>query len=324
MAMGGPDFSAIFHPLWDDIETSFPETRPLLAHYTKQEVLKHILENDEVWFSNPLFMNDLQEVRFGVEEGIRLVQSQVDDAAFKSAFRHNERVNIFKKAFEIQIKQFVHDQAFNLYVFCLSEHDPADTDGVLSMWRGYAANGSGAAFILNTANIEPMEHSALMLGKVEYATNSDRQLWLKNLIDKFIGLVSSNNISNDNLSVTADSLFDRIKTMAVFSKHIGFREEREWRVAYWQDRDLNDTFTPMFDYKIGPRGLEPVLKFQVKPHALIAGLDLSLRKITERIILGPSISSDLARLSFARMLDKIGKSELKDKVCASSIPFRSQ
>ena len=29
------------------------------------------MKNQEVWFSNPLFMNDLEEVRFGINEGAR-------------------------------------------------------------------------------------------------------------------------------------------------------------------------------------------------------------------------------------------------------------
>ena len=47
------------------------EKRPsLLAHYTSLEVLEKIMTN-EIWFSNPLFMNDLQEVRFGMGEGLK-------------------------------------------------------------------------------------------------------------------------------------------------------------------------------------------------------------------------------------------------------------
>jgi hypothetical protein len=45
---------------------------PLLAHYTSIKVMERILQSNEIWFSNPLFMNDLQEVRFGLNEGTRL------------------------------------------------------------------------------------------------------------------------------------------------------------------------------------------------------------------------------------------------------------
>jgi hypothetical protein len=41
----------------------------LLAHYTSIDVIEKILRSEEIWFSNPLFMNDLDEMRFGMLEG---------------------------------------------------------------------------------------------------------------------------------------------------------------------------------------------------------------------------------------------------------------
>jgi hypothetical protein len=49
--------------------------QPLLAHYTSIKVMENILTTSEVWFSNPLFMNDLQEMRFGLAEGTRFFSS---------------------------------------------------------------------------------------------------------------------------------------------------------------------------------------------------------------------------------------------------------
>lgn len=55
-----------FSPLYDDVKEAdqFYVKKPLLAHYTSLSTLEKILETDEIWFSNPLFMNDLEEVRF--------------------------------------------------------------------------------------------------------------------------------------------------------------------------------------------------------------------------------------------------------------------
>ncbi len=65
----------LFAPLWDDLrpEDAFNVKKPLLAHYTTVQTLERILTTNEVWFSNPLFMNDLEEVRFGLLEGNSLV-----------------------------------------------------------------------------------------------------------------------------------------------------------------------------------------------------------------------------------------------------------
>src|SRR5687768_5306265 len=57
--------------LWGDLpeETSFPAFRPLLAHYTSVEVLEKILTHNEMWFSNPLYMNDWEELQYGMNIG---------------------------------------------------------------------------------------------------------------------------------------------------------------------------------------------------------------------------------------------------------------
>jgi|SRR5665647_1080666 len=45
-----------------------------LAHYTSLEAIENILTHNEIWFSNPLFMNDLEELRWGLRTGNDLLQ----------------------------------------------------------------------------------------------------------------------------------------------------------------------------------------------------------------------------------------------------------
>ena len=60
--MSDQEVLKLFEPLWADLkgDDSYPAKRPLLAHYTSMVVLEAILRDNEVWFSNPLFMNDLE------------------------------------------------------------------------------------------------------------------------------------------------------------------------------------------------------------------------------------------------------------------------
>jgi hypothetical protein len=44
-------------------------------------------------------------------------------------------------------QSFDMNDAFDTYIFCLSEHDRSHTDGLLSMWRGYGQHGSGVALV---------------------------------------------------------------------------------------------------------------------------------------------------------------------------------
>lgn len=79
----------------------------------------------------------------------------------------------------------------------------------------------------------------------------------------------------------------------------------------------------MFDYAVGQRGIEPKLKFIVRPIEGLTAADLSLDKLVERIILGPSLSNSLAVNSVKRMLTKARKDAMISKVVASTTPFRN-
>ena len=52
----------LFTHLFNDEIKWLMEHKPLLAHYTSISNLEKILKDDEIWLSNPLFMNDLEEV----------------------------------------------------------------------------------------------------------------------------------------------------------------------------------------------------------------------------------------------------------------------
>jgi hypothetical protein len=79
----------------------------------------------------------------------------------------------------------------------------------------------------------------------------------------------------------------------------------------------------MFHYLIGARGIEPKLRFKIAPVPGLTADDPSLHKIIERIILGPSISSPMAKAAVLRMLDILNQPELKPRVYVSTIPFRA-
>jgi hypothetical protein len=89
------------------------------------------------------------------------------------------------------------------------------------------------------------------------------------------------------------------------------------------ERDTSNKLKSMFHYWIGSHGVEPKLRFKLLPMEGVTSDDLSISKITDRILLGPTASSPLAKASVLRMLDVLGKPELKSKVYASGIPFRA-
>src|SRR5579883_1243988 len=123
-------------PLFEDFNGphTFPQKRPLLAHYTSIATLERIMATNEVWFSNPLFMNDVEELRFGMMQGFQKFSS---DSRISEACGSKERASKLIQSFNFYFESFSNEHALDVYVFCLSEHDGQNTDGLLSMWRGY-------------------------------------------------------------------------------------------------------------------------------------------------------------------------------------------
>ncbi len=97
--------------------------RPLhLAHYTSLEVLEKVMTNEEIWFSNPLLMNDHQEVRFGLSEGIRIVGQLKNNQDVLHILKEQDNVEKTMQAFSNALQSFDINHLFDVYVFCLSKY----------------------------------------------------------------------------------------------------------------------------------------------------------------------------------------------------------
>ena len=321
--MSDDEVNAAFQPLWSDINQvdTFPAKRPLLAHYTSIAVLESIMSKDEIWFSNPLYMNDLEELRFVILEGASAFRRHEQ---IRGACGSSEKYAVLRDAFEYYFNKFSNEHALDTYVFCFSEHDSANTDGLLSMWRGYGGNGNGAALVVDTEQFGEIAGSPLILSNVTYASTEERLSWIERKLQEFAELVKSNVIPKDKLFIAAYQLFERFKIFALFTKHRGFSEEREWRVIYLRDRDANGLLDGMLHYAVGSRGIEPKLKLKVKPIEGVSRPDLSLETIVAHIILGPTVSTPVAVSSVRRMLEKLAKAQLAQRVIASTTPYRPQ
>lgn len=308
--------------LWADLREDdlFPRVQPLLAHYTSINTLEQIMGNDEIWFSNPLYMNDWEELRFGMNEGAAAFRNNVN---VKNACKNDSIYGKLISHFDRLYYEFDTKHAFNTYVLCLSDHDPQDQDGVLSMWRGYGASGGGAAIVFDTGKIVANEFSPLIISKVKYGTREQRLAWIEEKISLLASIMDGHIVSDEDVYYAAYFWIERLKLFSLFTKHVGFREENEWRVVYFSERDPDALCNHMLGYAITSRGVEPKLKLKIQPLEGVIDGDLSLENIIDRIILGPTTSTVLAANSVRRILELKGKPSLAEKVVPSSIPFRS-
>jgi hypothetical protein len=190
------------------------------------------------------------------------------------------------------------------------------------MWRGYGQHGNGVAIVFDTGAVTLVPTSPLIISKVSYASDADRTAQLAKLLEQWAALAARASLPNEKLFWAAYAAFTAVKLLSLTTKHRGFSEEAEWRVIYFPERDRAGLLKEFMGYHIGDRGVEPKLKCPVGPRAGVTAPDLTLENIVERIILGPSVSSPLAKRSVARMLEKIGESEFIKKLHTSGIPLR--
>jgi hypothetical protein len=311
----------IHESLWADYDhaSEFPNQTPLLAHYTSISNFDCIVDGEELWFANPLNMNDSDELIFGMNQGI--TEFRKSEALFK-ACGGEEIFSRLMGMLDKYVDSFDKNHVLDIYISCFSLHDEDDFDGSLSMWRGYGADGSGVSFVIDTKKIVPDEESSIILSSIIYSTNKERVEWIQERIAQLAELLVNFEKTDEILKSIAWNWVERLKIFSLFTKHKGFEEEREWRFVYLRDRDPEGRYLPMFGYNISNNGVEPKLKLRLDkiPSTITS---LTLDSLIDRVILGPTSSSILSVRSVARMLEIKGKRDLMKKVYASSIPYRS-
>ena len=305
--------------LWSDMQrVPAPGELPLLAHYTSIRTLERIAQTGEIWFSNPLYMNDVDELRYGMNLGLHAVRSHT---GLRQACPP-EHYNALLDAFDALFTAFDSDSAFDVYVFSCAEHDEEiGDDGLLSMWRGYGGDGNGVAIVFDMHPLM-VARSPLLVHQVQYRSYEASEAWMEEKLQQFAHALQRLGGPVAGMNEAAAALFERIKLFALFTKHRGFHEEREWRIVYLREQDRAGTFQHHLHYAIGSRGIEPRLRFT--PETLgAAGTGPKLEQMVQRIILGPVLATPLALRSVVRMLE-LYQPAWTDRVARSSTPYRSQ
>lgn len=284
----------------------------LLAHYTSIENIINIAKSEQIWMSHPRFMNDWQELNVGI---------QLVGDALLHATKNYDICNAYRETVAGFVQLSHH---LDTYAFCLSEHELDNQDGVLSMWRGYGDQGRGACIVFNTKFIKPGDdgETVLYVRPIEYLQDNERRKKAQEIVEVWLDCKSNPNISPEYLGREFDYLLDRALFYALWTKHQGFREEREVRVGYFRHRDHRDILAPYRHYDVGRQGVQVKLKLPIKALPEDTHTEWSFKEIVHSIIVGPASSSELARSCLCRVFENMGKGWLAEKVYASSIPFR--
>ena len=215
--MNDEEIRKLFEPLFADLrgDDSFPAKRPLLAHYTSIPVLEAILRNNEVWFES-LFMNDMEEVRFGMTHGANLSQAQKSNLVVEHNF------DGLRTTFNYW---YINSRTTMCWTPTFLSWSTKRTTMGCCRCGAATANGNGAAIVFDTAKLTVREESLLIISKVHYGTAEERLNWLRQRIREFAEILGKSAIPDDKLAVASFFFFERLKLFAIFTKHRGFGEE---------------------------------------------------------------------------------------------------
>lgn len=313
--------NSAYSALWSDLDHDllYPNLRPILAHYTSIKTFESIISNDEFWFSNPITMNDFEELVFGMNQGAYQFRSH---EALRDACNDDDTHSKLIHFFDTLFNSYDEKYALDTYVLCFSNHEGVGDDGSLSMWRGYGQDGNGIAIVIDTGKIEPLNGSPLIIAPVEYATKEQRIAWIDKKLNELAEYLRNDEQDDDSLQYYAYIWIKRLISFSLFTKHTGFSEEREWRIVYRRDVDVVNALEPMLSYHADESGLQPRLKLPLREIPESVGYPMELEDLIQKIILGPTTSTVIARKALERMVKQRGKTSLTEKIVYSSIPFR--
>jgi hypothetical protein len=310
---------SIFLPTLDEAIKRMDKENLKLAHYTSFEVALSIIENEAVWMRDVSHMNDIGEVRYGIQAVDAFIAETSDRSLLKSTL---DTVYEGLGSQVVPLWQMMKASiATSVYITCFSEHTPGKEDfGRLSMWRAYCCKPDGVALVLNTEAFR-LETNALNAysSPVFYGTTGQFHTKVREVLaairDNSDTIRSSLNQQEVLSHVIMTILFG-----ALCLKHPGFEEEREWRIIHISLMPLP---TLLRKRQADVRGREETIyeiPLKDEPERGLVGIEI--KDLLNHIVIGPSNRTDVIRTSLVEALARKGVTDAVSRIVASEIPLR--
>jgi len=290
------------------------------VHYTSAEAALKIIKSKRLWMRNTNCMADSREVQHGFDILNRFFSDRSRGKEFTTSLdacapgAALEAVNLFVEAWR--------DIRFNTYLSAISEHDDdEDAHGRLSMWRAFGGSLAAARVGLVLTVALPKEESSplnLFFSPVAYLSEQDAHKMLFEVIANVDA--ERDYLSTLDHKIIVNAIFGMLLTGVVCLKHVGFREEREWRVIYAPERSRS----PLMEYSTEVISGVPQVVHKIPLDATvspsIAHLDLAC--LFDRLIIGPSPYPWPMHEAFVSALKEAGIADADKRVWNSGIPIR--
>jgi hypothetical protein len=268
--------------LWS---STFPD---ILQHYSSPAGAIGILETGKLWATNAKYMNDAQELSYGLD----LVVSVLSD--------RYSRAGGLERSWLAQAERLVSDMlaSNSVYLGCFCE-----TRDLLSQWRGYGPHG-GVALGFDAHLLARSDETLLI--KVKYEPEEQRRIVEETLAAYEEELTAATGSTDDLAAFHANpKLGVALALLVVSFKHPKFAEEQEWRVV--------PLTIPPIRIRIDEGWIRPYVELSLRSTAVPV---LPLREVT----IGPGRHAELSGQSVKMLLEREGLKGVPVRM--SNVPLR--
>lgn len=293
-----------------------------LAHYCTFATLAGIVGTEELWFSPPTLMNDINEIIAGKQ---MIIQNADYARPLGSAMRVLEQNAptfwaLVRQDFE---ERFVTDLE-HTFISCWSECRPTSrSHDQLTMWRGYAGEGNGVAVVADVSFFAGGEFDIIACPVFyetpeAFAARADKAV--RAFLVQYMNIDREDRAKFEWLAVAAFS--DLIFYLSVSHKHEAFAAEAEWRFVWRRRPYFQGDFDRFVKAKVSPRGLFERFCLPIDGSIRTNAGWLDMRDMITEVMVGPCEDQDAQVNGVRRLLEDAGFDGETTAVTRSQIPFR--
>jgi hypothetical protein len=293
-------------------------TNKRVVHYSSAENILKIISSQTMWLRNTKCMSDYSEVELGFGMLQKFFHQPHNRCAFVKAVNACS-ANLAEESLAL-FDHWLGDLRFNTYVCSISEHeDKEDGHGRLSMWRAFGRSVNGAGMIMRVPEEGTAQGLHVILSPVAYFGQAEveDQLWK---------IITNINANRDYLAAMDR---ERLKTIIFFTlasatvsiKHIGFEEEKEWRIVYFPRANPSKIIKSSTETISGIPQIIHKIPLLDNPAENVVGV--SIPALVDRIIIGPTMYGAPMYSAFVEALTAVGMPDAASRVVFSGIPIRS-
>lgn len=251
-----------------------------------------IVDNGEIWLSNVSFLNDRRELLYGLDATAKVAKEFSSDEAYQEWHKPLNRVLARLKAGKIP----------NTYAACFCEKSD-----ILSQWRGYGGSEQGVAIVFNRKGLlDTLENSKATLFPVVYGQLKTADQITKELSEKLDDIEEAAKREEYSDVEKEKEAYSVVCGLLPQFKHIGFADEREWRIVVQQN-----TLRPTVSFRANSNVMVPYLKLKLSESSPLP---------IDYVRVGPGREQELTKRSVALYLESKGYNKIEVRV--SNVPFR--